>query len=107
MPYIEKQFKKIRPYIKSLERKAEQIANETEREFAIPVTIRENDAERQVIIKEESSGSLGSSVKVYRLVFDNGQWRIIPEWMATAKEMANDSIGKKTDSTGKRKSQLQ
>lgn len=107
IPYIEKQFKKIRPYIKSLERKAEQIANETEREFAIPVTIRENNAERQIIIKEESSGSLGSSVKVYRLVFDNGQWRIIPVWMATAKEMANDSIGKKTDSTGKRKLLLQ
>ena len=65
----------------------------------IPVSINENDAARQIIIKEESSGS--SSVKVYYLSFENGQWILQPEWILTAKEIILDSLSVKIDSLNK------
>lgn len=76
-------------------------------EYAQSIAIKENDAGRQIIIKEESSGSKTSTVKVYRLTFANGLWQMIPEWMATAKEIATDSTGKRTDSSTKRIFSLQ
>ena len=65
----------------------------------IPVSINENDAARQIIIKEESSGS--SSVKVYYLSFENGKWILQPEWILTAKAIMLDSLAVKIDSLNK------
>ncbi len=65
--------------------------------FAKPVTIKENDATRQIIIKEEGSGS--ASVKVYYLTFEDGQWILQPEWVLTAKEILTDSLSLKEDSS--------
>lgn len=101
-PLIEKHLKEIQPLTWSIQNKAEQIAKEAEMDLAIPVTIKENDGERQIIIKEESSGSKKSSVKVYRLIFENNHWIIVPEWMATANEIITDSSAMKKDSTMKR-----
>lgn len=68
--------------------------------IAQPVTLTENDAARQIIIKEEGSGT--ASVKVYYLSFENGQWVLQPEWAITAQKIVNDSLHIKTDSsTGK------
>ena len=70
--------------------------NEPEEIFAIPVTTKENDAARQIIIKEEGSGS--ASVKVYYLHFENGKWILQPEWIITSKEIYLDSLSGKIDS---------
>ena len=59
------------------------------------VAAKENDAARQIIIKEEGSGS--ASVKVYYLSFVNGKWVLQPEWVLTAKEMLIDSLSEKID----------
>jgi beta-lactamase regulating signal transducer with metallopeptidase domain len=66
--------------------------------FAMPATTQQNEAGRQIIIKEESSGSKTSSVRVYNLRFENGQWILQPEWILTAKEVLLDSLSKKIDS---------
>ena len=65
--------------------------------IAQPVALTENDAARQIIIKEEGSGT--ASVKVYYLSFENGQWILQPEWAITAQKIVNDSLNVKTDSS--------
>ena len=77
----------------------DELTNLQEMEFAFPAAAKENDADREIVIQEESSGSKNNSVKVYHLSFKNGQWVIQPQWMVTAKEMHYDSLGKHTDST--------
>ena len=77
----------------------DELANLQEMAFAFPAAAKENDADREIIIQEESSGSKNNSVQVYHLSFKNGQWVIQPQWMATAKEMHYDSLSKHTDST--------
>jgi len=67
--------------------------------IAVPVAIWENDASRQIIIKEEGSGA--ASVKVYYLQFEDGKWILKPEWAITAKEIINDSLSVKIDSLHK------
>ncbi len=81
---------------KPLTEKAEEIAKSTDLNFALPVAIYENDAARQIIIKEEGSGS--ASVKVYYLSFENGKWILQPEWVISAKEIIMDSLSLKIDS---------
>lgn len=67
--------------------------------IAIPVAIWENDASRQIIIKEEGSGA--ASVKVYYVSYEDGKWILKPEWAITAKEIMIDSLSVKIDSLGK------
>jgi hypothetical protein len=74
----------------------EDIAKPVDLNYVLPVTTKENDAARQIIIKEEGSGS--SSVKVYYLSFENGKWILQPEWVLTAKEIILDSLSGKIDS---------
>lgn len=64
--------------------------------FALPITTKENDAARQIIIKEEGYGT--ASVKVYYLSFEDGKWILQPEWTLTAKEILLDSLTAKFDS---------
>ena len=68
--------------------------------YARPATANENDAARQIIIKEEGSGT--STIKVYYLTFENGKWVLQPEWALTAKEMMIDSLSRKVDSLQRR-----
>ncbi len=97
-PVIEKQIKALEPVIRSVREQTENIlAKQPEQNFAMPVTLQENDEARQVIIKEESSGS--ASVKVYYLGFENGQWVLKPEWTLSAKEISADSVLKKMDTS--------
>lgn len=74
---------------------AEEKINEPKEFFAVPVTTKENDAARQIIIKEEGSGSV--SVKTYYLSFENGKWTLQPEWFITSKEIYLDSLSGKID----------
>jgi beta-lactamase regulating signal transducer with metallopeptidase domain len=109
-PIIEKQLKKIAPAIKAIQDKVQamQTKNEAEVQQAIeiddeniitPISIKENDATRQIVIKEEQSGSKNASVKVYTLAFINDEWVLIPEWMLSAKEVSSDSLQTKKDSS--------
>ncbi|MEP7237659.1 MAG: M56 family metallopeptidase [Ferruginibacter sp.] len=68
--------------------------------LAFTVAAKENDGARQIIIKEEGSGS--ASVKVYYLSFVNGKWVLQPEWVLTAKEMLIDSLSEKIDTLNNR-----
>ena len=68
-------------------------------DYALPVATKENDATRQILIKEE--GSESATVKVYYLRFENGTWILEPEWIITAKEINTDTLVKKTDSLRK------
>jgi len=97
-PMIEKQIKTLEPVIRSVQEQTTSItAKQPEPDFAMPVAIQENDEARQIIVKEESSGS--ASVKVYYLGFENGQWVLKPEWSLSAKEISADSVLKKMDSS--------
>jgi beta-lactamase regulating signal transducer with metallopeptidase domain len=102
-PIIEKQLKKIAPVIKAIKDKVQamQAKNEAEVQQAkemddenilTPISIKENDATRQIVVKEEQSGSKNATVKVYTLAFINDEWVLIPEWMLAAKEVLTDSI---------------
>ena len=63
--------------------------------IAMPITTQQNDAARQIIIKEQGSGS--ASVKVYYLSFENGKWILQPEWVITANEIIIDSLSGRID----------
>lgn len=97
-PVIEKKIKELEPAIKAVQEPVEDMASlEPEQSFAMPATVQENDESRQVIVKEESSGS--ASVKVYYLGFENGQWVLKPRWSLSAREISTDSVLKKMDSS--------
>ena len=75
---------------------AEETAQPAELSFAKPITIKENDAAKQIIITEEGSGA--ASVKSYYLTFVDGKWVLQPEWIISAKEIMADSLTGKIDS---------
>ena len=89
----------LAPVCDPIPKTTDEIETGPELNFAKPVAARENDAARQIIIKEEGSGS--ASVKVYYLSFENGKWVLQPEWILTAKEIIIDSLTGKIDSLNK------
>ena len=91
-PAIEKQLKKLQPVIKSIQKHAEEFAQQFGDNKIIPVALQENTPTKQVVVKEEQSGSKNATVRVYTLAFINGEWVIIPEWMLAAKEIPADSL---------------
>lgn len=105
-PAIEKQLKKMKPLLLTLRQKVEAIAEKAAKDMFIPVALKEpnTDEIKEVMIKEEVSGSKATAVKVYKLKFQNGQWVLVPEWMATAKEVLTETLpsSKKKDSSVKR-----
>ncbi|MBK8520007.1 MAG: M56 family metallopeptidase [Chitinophagaceae bacterium] len=80
--------------------KAVETASPLELNFAKPITVTENDAARQIIIKEE--GSTGATIKVYNLIFEDGKWILQPEWVMSSKEIMIDSLKSKADSLQRR-----
>ncbi len=102
-PVIEKKMKQLEPLLKKLKSQSYQLAKEVAENFAIPVTLQENDATRHIIINEEESGSKNASVKAYTLTFQNGQWVVTPEWKLAAREMVIDTLSRMYDTGIKRK----
>lgn len=97
---IEKLIKKSEAEINNSQQQAEIVSKQIEENsiaagLAMPVATKENDAAKQIIIQEESSGSNNASLKVYYLSFENGQWILTPEWILSAKEIPADSLLKK------------
>lgn len=74
----------------------EEIRKPVESNFAMPIARTENDAAREIIIKEEGAGA--ASVKIFFLHFEDGRWILKPELIVTAREIATDSLLPKTDS---------
>lgn len=99
-PALETEINKPEPLVKSVQLKTEEaVIKEVNENFAMPVSLKENDAAKQIIVKEESSGSSNASVKVYYLSFENGQWLLTPEWALSAKEIPADSLRKRIDTS--------
>ena len=99
-PIIEKQLKQLEPLIKAIQNKAEAFAQGMDENFAAPAAIQENDATRQIVIREEQSGSKNAVVKVYTLSFVNGKWVLQPQWKLAAKEIpVRDSLNKTIDTS--------
>ena len=71
-------------------------ASPLELNYAKPIATAENDAARQIIIKEE--GSSGSSVKVYNLIFVDGKWILEPQLVMSAGELMVDSLKNEANS---------
>lgn len=59
-------------------------------QFNLPVAEKQNDAAREIVITEESSGT--TTVKVYHLSFEKGKWVVKPNWAVTSKKIIRDSI---------------
>jgi len=96
-PVIENNIKLVpQPVSKPVEQIIEEIVKPVDINFALPVSTTENNDARQIIVKEEGSGS--ASVKIYYLSFENGKWILQPEWIITAREIINDSLNRKIDS---------
>ncbi len=96
---------------RELQAAADQLAQESkvlaERQVelinAMPVAVTEADGAKQIIIQEESSGSTKSaSVKTYVLRFDHGQWILEPVWTLSTRQVPEDSLLKKMDSSNGR-----
>lgn len=101
-PEIDKQLKELEPMLKSIQDNAAAVAEKFQQNHAMPVALTESDVEpRQIIVREEQSGSKSASVKVYEMRFENGQWVVQPEWMASVKEKIADSLRRIID-TGAR-----
>ena len=95
---IEKLNSKLQPLASIVEQKAGEMKEWINRNLIKPVSVYENDASRDIIINEESSGT--ATVKVFHLSFKNGKWILKPKWKLTAKEINNDDDW---DSTEKKK----
>lgn len=104
MTVIEKEINELQPLVSRLEKETEALAaKQAEQNFIMPVAVTENDGAKQIIIQEESSGSgKSASVKTYSLRFENGEWILEPVWTISAKQIPEDSILKKMDSSNGR-----
>ena len=101
-PVIERQVKKTKPFIQAIQAKAEDPAENIREDIVMPVTVKENDATSEIVIREESSGSKTASVKVYQLAYQDGQWILQPQIMVTANARLTDSLPGKKDKGLKR-----
>jgi len=91
-PTMEKQVRDMQPLIRELEKRAEKMAERYNEMTLYPVGYNEPRSEtREVIIKEEATGNHAAAVKVYSMILKDGQWIIVPQWMATAKKTGDDS----------------
>ncbi len=104
VPGIEKKINELQPLVARIEKEAEALAaKQAEQNFIMPVSVTENDEAKQIIIQEESAGAgKSASVKTYSLRFENGQWILEPVWTISAKQIPEDSIFKKMDSSNGR-----
>ena len=94
-PALEKQLKDMEPLIRSIQSQAQAISEDALAQIKIqPVSFNENTTgnTRQIIVREEQSGSKAAVIKVYRLVNINGEWVMEPEWMLSAREKADSAL---------------
>lgn len=104
MPAMEKKINELQLLESRIEKEAEALtAKQAEQNFIMPVANTENDGAKQIIIQEESAGAgKSASVKTYSLRFENGEWVLEPVWTISAKQIPEDSVLKKMDSSNGR-----
>ena len=107
-PAIDKKIKETESLIRSVQKETEALVKKQEDQILVmPVSVVDNDGAKQIIITEESSGAdKTASVKTYSLRFENGQWILEPGWNISAKEIPEDSLIKKMDSSRGRMKRL-
>ncbi len=98
-PEIEKKIKELEPLLKEIQAKAEKLSEATETNFVTPASMQENNAVKQIVIKEEQSGSKNATVKVYNVIYKNGKWLLQPQWKLAAKEITPADSLKLIDTT--------
>jgi beta-lactamase regulating signal transducer with metallopeptidase domain len=104
-PLIEKQIKKIQPLLNKVIKEAkilqpiyEEPADESG--IFIPATMQESENIKQIVIREEESGSKNAVIKVYTAVLLNGKWVLQPQWKLAGKEIPSiDSVSLLPDSS--------
>lgn len=101
-PAIEKRIKENESLTRSIQKETEAlVTKQAAQDLIIPVSVTDNDGSKHIIITEESSGAdKTASMRTYSLRFENGQWILEPEWNISAKEIPEDSLIKKMDSSG-------
>jgi beta-lactamase regulating signal transducer with metallopeptidase domain len=87
-PEIEKQIKTLAPLINEISTNATAMSAEINNNYIVPAALEENDASKQIVVREQQSGSKNAMVKVYTISFKNGQWVLRPEWKLAAKEIS-------------------
>lgn len=92
-PLINKKLQQLQPLIKEIQATAEKMTETMEVSVATPVSLTQSDAQRQIVVREEQSGSKNATVKVYTVIFKDGKWILQPQWKLAAKEItAADSL---------------
>ena len=86
-PAIEKSIKQLQPLIKNIEASTQKLSEDIANNLITPVSLQENEAVRQVVVREEQSGSENATLKVYNVIFKDGKWRLQPQWKLAAKEI--------------------
>ncbi len=86
-PAIEKSIRQLQPFQKLIEAKAEKLSEEIANNLITHVSLQENEALRQIVVREEQSGSENATLKVYNVIFKDGKWRLLPQWKLAAKEI--------------------
>lgn len=94
MPAIEAAVKKLEPLIKEIEKEAAAMAEEIETNLATPVALQEPAFEKQILVKEEESGSKNATIKVYTIAYKNGKWQLQPQWKLSSKEITISDTAK-------------
>lgn len=89
-PLIEKKIKELEPLLQEMQEQAgllhEKMA--TENALLTPVAYNDNSASaKQIVIREEQSGSKNAVLKVYNVIFKDGKWILQPQWKLAAKEI--------------------
>lgn len=101
-PVIRKKLKKMEPMLKKIRKDAARISKHLEENYALPASLEENDATKEIVIHEEVSGSINQSVRVYTLLFLHGEWVLKPEWKISSGETPVDtSIKNSPESSSK------
>lgn len=90
---IEKAVKQLEPLLIEIEKQATKFAEEIQTNIVTPVTLQEAVIEKQIVIREETSGSKNATIKVYTVIYKDGKWQLQPQWKLAAKEITStDSL---------------
>ena len=100
LPEIRKKIKTLQPLIKNIQDIEIALSDKINPNYISAVSSKENDETKQIVVREEQSGSKNALIKVYTLSYTNGKWIIHPEWKLAAKEIpVTDSLLNTNDTT--------
>lgn len=87
-PVIEKKVKELEPLLQELQEQAVLLSEKlSPGNVLTPAAYNDNSAAKQIVIREEQSGSKNAVLKVYNVIFKDGKWILQPQWKLAAKEI--------------------